>query len=307
MSSMTAWRGGAAVFGKVPWHDEFLRPATKESDLLALDEWVFRNADAMTAALPANANKPPGTFGFLMKVDQADPLQAVAGVMRASRDSAGRQYPLFVAASLTMERSVAGRPEVAPILLDSYWQIALDTLDIWAAATPEASDRSLELATSAPFESASSALDLYTGWTRETTGADLSAFLDRPFEWVSGAAASLAALVRQPSRTLAAVRAPLGRAGGSALCFWLDILRRSTRWRAHLPSFFWTHDGDAGHAVLCLGPPTAAALGGLWNVDAADAAVWNVEADVPGPAGPRAEESVASLLVQLESWATSSP
>ena len=304
---MTAWRSGAAVFGKVPWHDEFLRPLAKESDLRAVDEWVFRNADAVVAALPANGGEPPRTFGFLVKVDEADPLQAVAGVLRASHDSAGRQYPLVVAASLTMERSVAARPEVAPILLDSYWQVALDALGVWAAATPAASDRSLELVTSAPFESASSALDLYTGWIRETTGAGLSSLLGRPFEWVSGAAASLATFVRQPPRTLAAVRAPLGRAGGSALCFWLDILRRSARWRTHLPSFFWTHDGDAGHAILCLGPPSAAALGGLWNVDSADAALWDVQdANVTGPAGLRSEESVASFLLQLESWASSS-
>jgi type VI secretion system ImpM family protein len=303
---MTVWRSGAAVFGKAPWHDEFLRPSSKEGDLRAIDEWVFRNADAMAASLVANASRPQGAFGFLVKVDETDPLQAVAGVLRASRDSAGRHYPLIVAASLTMERSVAGRPEVAPILLDSYWQVAVDALDAWAAAAPAAGDN-LELVTSAPFESASSALDLYTGWTQETAGADLCSLLDRPLEWVRGAAARLAAVARHPPRTLAAVRAPLGRAGGSALCFWLDVLRRSARWRAHLPSFFWTHDGDTGHAILCLGAPSAAALAALWSVDSADAAVWDVQdVGASAPVGLSAEESVSSFLSQLESWASSS-
>jgi hypothetical protein len=61
------------------------------------------------------------------------------------------------------------------------------------------------------------------------------------------------------------LRLPLGRAGGAALCFWLDLTRRLVAWRSTVPSFFWSHDGQAGGLMLHLGQPPPSTLSEMWQ------------------------------------------
>jgi type VI secretion system ImpM family protein len=282
---MTAWLSGAAVFGKAPWHDEFLRPPGKAGDLRLLDEWVFRNAGAMTVSLRAHGDQTPGPYGFVIQVNPSSDLQAVAGVLGPSRDSAGRAYPLVVAASLQFETGLGSSPQAIPILLDSYWQATIDVLASLGSAPLAPDDRSLEAATDSPFESAAAAWDLYRRWTEETTAADLCSLLDRPLDWLVSVAGRIATVARPAPGRVCAIRVPLGRAGGSAVCFWLDVIRRSSRStsvRSQVPSFFWSHDGETGQAVVCLDPPGESALAALWPAGAPDGAVWDAVED-PGP------------------------
>jgi hypothetical protein len=169
-------------------------------------------------------------------------------------------------------------------------------------------DRSLEAATESPFESAAAALDLYRRWTEETTAGDLCSLLDRSLAWLVSVASTIATFAAAGSapRPLCAVRAPLGRAGGSALCFWLDVIRRSTRWQAQVPSFFWSHDGETGQAVICLDPPGEPAVAALWSTGAPGDSVWDaVEDRAPHPAGglldAREAESLSTFLRRIES------
>jgi hypothetical protein len=65
-------------------------------------------------------------------------------------------------------------------------------------------------------------------------------------------------------KTPLSLRLPLGQAGGAAVCFWIDMVRRAAGWKATLPSFFWSHDGGTGALVLHLGEPPKSTLAELW-------------------------------------------
>jgi hypothetical protein len=94
--------------------------------------------------------------------------------------------------------------------------------------------------------------------------------------------------VEQPDSPLS-LRLPLGQAGGAALCFWLDLTRRLVRWRATVPSFFWSHDGQAGGLMLHLGDPPACTMAEIWH-----------------PSGERDE--VCDLTARLDgSWISALP
>jgi hypothetical protein len=251
----------------------------------------------MTASLRAHGEATPDPHGFVVQVSPGAALQAVAGVMGPSRDSAGRVYPLIVAASLEFEAAVGARPEVAPLLLDSYWQATIELLASLESAPLAPGDRRLEAATEPPFESAAAALDLYGRWIEETSAAEMCSLLDRSLDWlvsIAGRMATLAAVQPAPPGACA-VRVPLGQAGGSALCFWLDVVRRSTRSQSRVPTFFWSHDGDSGQAIVCLHPPGESVLAALWSHGAGDE-VWDAAED-PG-AG-----STASMRAMCDSGA----
>jgi len=66
-----------------------------------------------------------------------------------------------------------------------------------------------------------------------------------------------------PSTRLS-LRLPLGAAGGAAVCFWLDAVRRLVGWRTTVPSLFWSHDGDSGQLTVHLGAAPVASVSELW-------------------------------------------
>jgi type VI secretion system ImpM family protein len=274
MNAVSTWRAGAALFGKAPWNEEYLRPSKRVPALRSMDEWLFRNARAM-AVPPRASPASERTYGFLLNVDANAPLQAVAGALTPSEDKAGREYPLAVAASVDLEGRVGNHPELTPILFESYWEIASDALVSFRHAPPAADDRRLEQSTEAPLESAATALELYARWATETPVGDLCSLVGRPVEWLAVAARRVLDLAsnRGPARSPFALRVPLGEAAGSALCFWLDVLRRSALWEGHAPSFFWTQDGSVGEAVLCLGTPGDSVLAAMWRDDAPEESI----------------------------------
>src|SRR5262249_37064445 len=69
--------------------------------------------------------------------------------------------------------------------------------------------------------------------------------------------------VEHPATPLT-LRLPLGSAGGAAVCFWVDLVRRAAHWKATIPSFFWSHDGQSGCLLLHLGKPPRRTLAQLW-------------------------------------------
>jgi type VI secretion system ImpM family protein len=307
---MSHWRTSASVLGKVPWRDEFLRASGLPSELRSLDEWLFRNAHAALAIdSVAAGGRAPASYGFLMKLIGADDaLHAVAGVLSPSHDRAGRAYPLAVAAPVTLATDVDAHPEIAPIVLESYWRVAVDVLSAVQSAPLTTDDRSLERLTEGPLESGESALNLYGAWARQTAVEELCSLLERSFEWLASAAKGIVGLVAPPGRFIEsahapAIRVPLGHAAGGALCFWLDLLRRAAR-PGRAPSFFWSHDGETGDALLCLGAPTETTLAALWHLEAAGGTVSDFtrpdlvrEGSAPS-AG--ADGSLASFLQRVE-------
>jgi hypothetical protein len=158
--------------------------------------------------------------------------------------------------------------------------------------------------------------DSYSSWTRSLPTRELWTLIfgaERPIDpvrvlsLVSNTVAAYRGAER-PASSLA-LKLPLGAAGGAALCFWLDWVSRIARWKATVPTFFWSHNGREGAAVIALGSPPACTLAGLWTTSGSQnqicdvaSAPWQVEPAAPNDPlalalGQLAEHhSVAELL-----------
>ena len=153
---MSRWLDKAAVLGKAPWRAEFLRASGRSSELRSFDEWLFQNGSALT-----DSPREPGhvSHGFVLCLAPADhPLQGIAGVLGPSCDSAGRSYPLSVAAPVAFDAEAGAHPEVAPIVLESYWDFAIDVLTAARSGPPAAGAGALDELTERPAESSAGAL-----------------------------------------------------------------------------------------------------------------------------------------------------
>ncbi|HLK40613.1 MAG TPA: TagF domain-containing protein [Polyangiaceae bacterium] len=273
---MSGWRSSAVVVGKASWYNEYLRPRDAPPAIHGFDEWLFRNAQTGSPEPTAAVS-----HGFLIRLEgTADPLEGIAGVLTPSADRAGRAYPLAVAASVALSADAFDRPEVVPILLEGYWEAALEALSRAQIDPSERDRRDLGGITSQPLGAFGEALDLYTSWTQQTSTSDVCGLLGRSIDWLEHTWAALRAIQADP-RPQPPIRLPLGAGGGAALCLWLDLWRRTSRARGRFPSFFWSHDESLGEALLFPGPLGDAALAALWGAAPADGGVVDLRAEVP--------------------------
>jgi type VI secretion system ImpM family protein len=263
--------GGAGAVGKVPSRAEYLAVPHEPPAFAALDAWL---STANDWALRAGGAGWPQAFGegamhgfvFHAADEPADAI--LAGALAPSHDSAGRLFPLAVAAPLRMAPELLTRPELLPFSLEGLWAEATGALA--ELLHPRGSEATAvpELSAGAQAEVAEAAA-MYDAWVRSLPLPELWSLLGSA---LGSPAASLRLLleaisplrgVERPSTTLA-LRLPLGIAGGAGLCVWLDIVRRTLGWRATLPSLFWSHDGTTGFALLHLGRPAKTTLTELW-------------------------------------------
>lgn len=260
--------GPAGAVGKVPWRAEYLPVPTQASSFAAFDAWL-------TQAMESAAAGPgwPQAFGrgamhgfvFHSAGDPADTL--LCGALSPSRDSAGRLFPLALGASLRMSPQLLARPELLPFTLEGLWGEAIAGLaGLMAEAPPEGVAPAL---CSGHDAEVAEAARLYDDWVSSLPLTELWALLAPAL--ISPAATLQLLLetltpvrgIERPQTTLS-LRLPLGLAGGAALCFWLDVVRRHVGWQSTLPSLFWSHDGESGAALLHLGKPSKRALAELW-------------------------------------------
>jgi type VI secretion system ImpM family protein len=307
MKAFVAGRAGAV--GKVPWRAEFLPVPSNAPSFAAFDAWLTEATE--WAAAGAGPGWPVAftqgaMHGFIYRspTDPAD--TTVCGALAPSRDSAGRLFPLALGAPLRMCPELLARPELLPFSLEGLWAEATAALaDLMSEPPSDVSGAPL-LATGQDAEVAESA-QLYDDWVSTLPLAELWALLGpaliSPSATLQMLCETLAPTrgVERPTTTLS-LRLPLGLAGGAALCFWLDIVRRYVGWQSTLPSLFWSHDGSTGAALLNLGRPSKGALAELWMPSGKRDDV----ADLTKPADPAWAEAF-SPLPQAVLAALSSP
>ncbi len=267
--------GSTGVLGKLPARGDFVRVGAAEAAFSSFDaflteaiEWAEARGDAGFAHSFERA--PLQAFFFRSPGRAAAAL--LAGAIAPSRDAAGRRFPLAVAAPLVASASLAATPELLPLTLEDCWQQTSEFLSSLRAAS------SLEQAGSAPALSDASGEQLlaeqssYAAWAEALAPEELWTLIFGASQAASAVAglefiyqAVLPSRGREQPSTPLSLRVPLGAAGGAAVCFWLDFVRRVARWRATLPSFFWSHDGEAGVLFLCLGEPPQCTLAELWH------------------------------------------
>lgn len=269
---MTSFAAGRAVaLGKLPARAEYLPAPSSPASLAELDGWLssaYEWAERTGGALFAEAFRHGAMHGFVVRPASDAPDSLLAGAIAPSRDSAGRSFPLAVAAPLTMSPALLARPELLPFSLEELWAEATSAL---AGLLEKRAGDALEVPSLSAGHDAEvgEAAALYDGWLAGLPSAELWGLLGPA---LSTPAATLRLLLEalapargvEPPTTTLSLRLPLGLAGGAALCVWLDLVRRYLGWRRTLPSLFWSHDGTTGFALLHLGKPSKTALAELW-------------------------------------------
>ncbi len=266
--------GPTGIFGKARHQAEFLRVHSGSPSLGLFDSWLTETVEwAAARSGPAwpQAFAQGAIHAFVFQPHSLPSNHVVCGVLGPSADSAGRQFPLVVAAPLNVAAQLLASPQLLPFVLEAFWANASQLLGS-VQATPLSELHSAAAALLAEADlSADDAESLYANWSAELPMAELRALLGPPFDTETASLAlRLLAATAEPfrgterPRTPLSFRLPLGQAAGAALCFWLDLVRRSMRWRSTIPSFVWSHDGTSGSALLHLGHPPRSTLSALF-------------------------------------------
>ena len=266
-------RAAMGVFGKAPWRAEYIKIRWDGEPFTSFDTWLTDNVEwaalhAGAAFAQASRGGTVNAFVFRPKNGQG----ALAGAIAASTDSAGRSFPLVVAAPLAGAGvDIAACPEVLPLVLEDFWQLASEVVvAVQAAGSVE------HAASVSPGDftwplGAPQAAEAYADWAASLPLGDLCTLVygSEGLSMAAGVVRFIVEAVRptrgvERPRTPLTLRLPLGAAGGAAVCFWVDLLRRAAAWRSTVPSFFWSHDGAAGTMLLHLGDAPRSTLADLW-------------------------------------------
>lgn len=266
--------GLPGVFGKHPTRGDFLAAGNRGPEFTSFDAFLTHNiewAEAKAGPQWVDAYNAGSVQAFVYRPSSPSRAAALVGVMAPSFDRAGRRFPLTVAVPLSAPQSLLAAPEILPLVLEPIWQSTSERLSSYTS-NPNAPIEIEQL----PFDDMRCDFDetssSYASWTRTLPARELWALIfgvDRPVDparvlsHVSSTVATCRGIER-PTSSLA-LRLPLGAAGGAALCFWLDWVCRIARWKATIPSFFWSHNGREGAVVIALGSPPHCTLAELWN------------------------------------------
>jgi type VI secretion system ImpM family protein len=259
-------RATIGLVGKLPASADFLRVRAGSEAFQGLLGWLIDGVQRAALSGDWAANLAPTAVQAMCFRGRRSVL---VGALAPSEDQAGRRFPIAAASELALDAELAEHPEALPLVLEAVWALTAQlVVDLQGAdrATIEQPLPDADVAVSV-----GDAVRAYRSWTDELEVDD---FLALVFGADPAYAAGALALVEEavaPYRgvenpdTPLSLRLPLGQAGGAALCFWLDLIVRLTGWRRTVPSFFWSHDGDSGAALLHLGHVPPAALRELWQ------------------------------------------
>ncbi len=124
---MQAVSPGAACFGKLPTHGDFVRHHAGGRAMRTFDEWVQRGLRLAAASAGGEAEPGGGAFCFFADVPGAP--HALAGALRPSRDRTGRRYPFLVAVEVE-KRQVEGRRIPSwPVRYHAFYEAAAALVD----------------------------------------------------------------------------------------------------------------------------------------------------------------------------------
>jgi type VI secretion system ImpM family protein len=269
-------RSAFGALGKLRSEREFLRLHASDPAFLAFDEWLVDNMEWAARGAGegwSSAYASGSVQAFSFRVPGPTPA-VVAGALGPSADAAGREFPFSVLTRVANAPAYARAPQCLPLLLEELWQIASEcVVDATQTAGEYLTERLARLYLPEP-GSPTEAAAAYTEWTGSLALSDMKELLygvpheeaSVPFETALRFIVDLVKPHRgvDHPKTPLSIRCPLGEAGGAAVCFWIDLVRRAARWKASLPSFFWSHDGGTGALLLHLGDPPKQTLAELW-------------------------------------------
>jgi type VI secretion system protein ImpM len=197
--------------------------------------------------------------------------RVVVGLVRPSRDTVGRHFPLAIYSELALGSDLSNY-SVIPLAAGDFLERAQSML-VAAQSGRDPRDQ-LRGASSGIAPRLSSARDEFDGWAGDTPMAVVWSALFGD-EGVSRARATLSHLLeilapfrgKDGASTMLTLRLPLGAAGVAGVVFWLEVIRRHLGWKRRVPCAFWHTYVDTGMLVVPLGDPLPRTLAGLWLSD----------------------------------------
>jgi type VI secretion system ImpM family protein len=267
--------GAFCVFGKLPSHADFLQVGPSSGLVAQFEAWLTDGVEWAHAKNAANWDDAfrGGTMRAFMYRGAAPGMEPalVVGALAPSRDEAGRLFPICVAVPVIVSPEFVTSAHLLPLACEGIWQVAGESLA--ALGSNLEGDLGAQLASlrEPSIVSFSDAQGAYVGWGETLKVWELDVLItgfEQP-DALLGILRLVAEAV-QPYRrqespsTPLSLRLPLGAAGGAAVCFWLDAVRRLVGWRTTVPSVFWSHDGESGQLTVHLGAAPVATVSELW-------------------------------------------
>jgi type VI secretion system ImpM family protein len=264
--------GAPVLLGKHPSRGDFVAFGLRGPETTGFDDFVTASIEWAEARAGAGWDAAYGAGGVQAFVyrPETGSRTVLVGAFAPSTDRAGRRYPLSFAIPLQPSPALLAAPGLWPILLEPIWSAASEAV-LALVADPQADIAAHLTALAPPQLEPAANVQEYLEWTQGLPADELWALLFGAEPGVDPAA--LLGLVTEAVMTVRGIEAPttplslrlpLGAAGGAAVCFWLDWVCSVARWRETLPSFFWSHDGERGALLLCLGKPPRCTLAELW-------------------------------------------
>lgn len=271
---MEAVSPGAACFGKLPTHGDFIRHHAGGRAMRTFDEWVQRGIGQARSS-PNGTGEPEGeALCFFADVPGAP--HALAGAFRPSRDRTGRRYPFLVAVEVE-KRHVEGRRIPSwPARYRAFYDAAAALVDdavVGHLAEGELAGRlqtlrSIYDATPFPVD--------YEFRLRKARARDLWARTwgdpedGRKYVVLKNLTDALSRARSGRGRLPAALRFPLSDASdGLDVSFWLEACWRMLGTTPDQPAMFWTTPQAASGTLLLATapPPRDLFMGGLATTD----------------------------------------
>jgi type VI secretion system ImpM family protein len=263
------------AFGKLPSHGDFVSVGPRSEPFVRFDEWLTRGvewAQVRSGAPFCNAFRSGGARAFVYRGEARAREQALlVGALAPSQDEAGRLFPLCVAASVVFATEFSQNPHLVPFACESIWQIAGQCVaDLGLNPNAAVAEQISGLPQPARVQFSDAEAD-YLAWGEALPFSELCSLVTGSGQnQLFGSTLRLLIGALPHDRTALSVdtplslRLPLGAAGGAAVCFWLDAVRRLGGPQQAIPSIFWSHDGCVGHLTVHLGVAPVASISELW-------------------------------------------
>jgi len=253
-----------ACFGKLPATGDFIRLNASTEEFTAFDDWLGGSVALARESLGSEweAAYRPAAGLFIYRGPEArgdEPDRGLVGAWTASRDSAGRNYPMAVCASYDFEQLLATGAAL-PIALWPFLKTAYELATTGAGLQVDDFVGRVAQLQPPPLDNPDSARAAYQQWLQHQ-------HMDALWETCFGTTATrywvmhnLQASVeifkgQERPETHLAIRYPLGAGDAYAAAVWMDMTVRLGAWQRTLLNAFWTPQREL---LVHMGPPHAA-------------------------------------------------
>lgn len=262
---------GPGLFGKISTSGDFVSSGEYSPAAAHLSRWLEQGVGwAVTQAKSEweliDFSTPKAFLFRAGRVEQSD--RVIFGLLQPSRDSVGRHFPLAIYGELTLGSEWDGFAQL-PLVIGEFLEGAANLL---GRAAQGSDPRGLltQLPTAIAHRLSATRAE-YVEWARGTVLSTVLSALFPLAPEVHGpdTICSLRNILepfigRDYPETPLSVRLPLGSAGIAGAVFWLELIRRTLRWKRSVPICFWHAYADSGQLVVPIGDPSARTLLGLW-------------------------------------------